>query len=97
MLAFEQFAFVRLELVLQSGPPLRQCHWIISWYAAQIAPKARFRSLTGRLWAASRYALGYIIAAAHQRDQDHAVAIQPRGPVLGLDGVVDVDVGGCLA
>lgn len=97
MLAFEQFAFVRLQLVLQSGPPLRQRHWVISWYFAQVAAKARFGSLTGRLWAASRNALGDIIATAHQRDQDHAVAIQPRGPVLGLEGVVDVDVGGRLA
>jgi hypothetical protein len=90
----EYFAFVRFELVLQPLPPFAHSRLIATPDVAELAAKAGLSSLACGFRAASGYAFGYIVAPTHQRDQYHALAIQSRGSVLRLDGIVDVDMGG---
>jgi hypothetical protein len=88
----EELALIRLQLVFESFSPLRHGSGIVLRYLAEVGAKASLCCLAGRLRATPRYALRYIVATAHQGDQNHAFAIQSRGSIFSLDCIVYVDV-----
>ena len=77
MLALEEFALIRLQLVLQALPPFGHGSGVVLGDIAQVCAKACLCRLACCLRTTSRYTLRNVVSSAHQRDQDHALAIQP--------------------
>ena len=58
---------------------------------AQISAETCFGSLTCRLDTTSRDTRRNVVAPTHERDEDHALAVQ-TGPLLRSLGSVDIDM-----